>query len=1005
MNILPWQTFPSPTMTIRKLFLPLCLLAAWLGAGPALAQTPKPAPKPITWKEVASWKAIPFFGTQLAPDGQWLAYVLSPNEGDAELVLRKTTDTTQHRYPIGAATFAQMSFSDDSRWIAFKVYPKDRERKAAAKTPGKPLPEKVFLVELATNKKTEFDRVRSFAFNGELATHLAVLLAPAGTPTPDGPRGSDLLLHDLKTGKTQNLGNVAEMALNKRGDWLALAIDAADKAGNGLQLRNLATGATLVLDSDKATYRAFNWTEKGDGLALVKGQKDEKFKNERFQVLGVRNFGGLPQLVSYDPKADSARFPKGLTISPNRPPQWTEDLGRLLFGIHKLEPAKKDSPAGLAKKDDKPAPGPAASEAERLAKIRADTSIKNLDDLAKALAKAKPDSSKKAPAMAPAAKDEPEKPEVTIWHWQDPRLQSRQQVQENSDKNFSFLAMYDVAAQAFTRLADSTLRTLQPMPKHLYALGNEGTAYELERNLDGQIYTDVYVVDLKTGQRQKVLEKHYQASFWGSPDPSPDGTKLAYARDGHYWVYDLLTKTHRNLTEKAPTSFVDTDEDTNVKLPTTPRVGWTADSRYLLLRDRWDLWKISVDGKETVNLSRHGQRDRIRYQGRALFYPDEKGIDLKLPQYFRVYGERTKKSGLARLDNGQQMTTVLWEDANLGSLIKAKKADLLMFSRETFATPANYYAASAANLAQAKPLTQNAPDHPKYAWSPGARLVDYVSDKGDSLQGALFLPAGYEPGKKYPTIVYYYEKLSQTLHNFSNPGFSGTGWNPGVYTSNGYAVFVPDIVYKHNDPGMSAFWCVLPGVRAALQTGVIDEQRMGLHGHSWGGYQTSFLITQTNQFKAAAAGAPLTDLVSMYNLIYWNSGNSNGSIFEASQGRMVPPWDNWEAYQRNSPMHHVKQVNTPLLMLHNDKDGAVDFTQGVEFYNALRRLRKPVVMVQYKGENHGLAKLPNRKDYAVRMMEFFDHHLKGKPAPAWLARGVPKLELDEHLDRVVFEEE
>ena len=981
---------------LGQLFLIGCCCWAWTAA----AQSP--APRPVTWKDAASWKSIASFGTQLSPDGQWLAYVLSPNEGDSELILRKTADTTQYRYPIGAASFAQMGFSEDAKWIAFKVYPKDKERKAAAKTPGKPLLEKVFLVELATNKKTEFDRVRGFAFNGETATHLALLLAPAGSapaPVPsDGPKGTDLLLYELKTAKSQNVGNVAEMSFNKKGDWLALAIDANEKAGNGVHLRNMATGALLIMDNDKASYRALNWTEKGDGLALLKGLKDEKFKNERFQVLGLRNFAGLPELVNYDPKLDSTRFPKGMTISPNRAPLWTDDLGRLLFGLHKLEPAKKDDPkASVAKLEAKKEAEP-TSEIDRLTRIKADTSIKTLDDLAKALAKAKPDSSKKAMAMPPT-KEEADKPDMTIWHWQDSRLQSRQQVLETQDKNFSFLAMYDVAGKTFIRLADSTLRTLQPMPKHQHALGLESKPYELDINLDGQTYADVYLVNLKTGNREKIMEKMYQASFWANPDPSPDGTKFIYAQDGHYWVYDVLAKTRRNLTEKVPTSFVNTETDTNVKLPTTPRIGWTSDSRYVLLRDLWNLWKISVDGKEMVNLSQYGQRGPIRIQGRMLAYPDEKGIDLKLPQYFRIYGERTKKSGIARLDNGQKMSLLLWEDASISNLAKAKKADALVFTRETFTTPTNYFVANAASLATAKQVTQNAPDLAKFAWSPGTRLVNYLSDKGDSLQGALFLPAGYEAGKKYPTIVYYYEKLSQTLHNFSQPGFSGTGWNPGVYTSNGYAVFIPDIVYKLNDPGMSAFWCVLPAVKAALQTGVIDEQRMGIHGHSWGGYQTSFLITQTDMFKAAAAGAPLTDLISMYNLIYWNSGNSNGSIFEASQGRLVPPWDNWEAYHRNSPMYHVKKVNTPLLLLHNDKDGAVDFTQGVEFYNALRRLKKPVVMIQYKGENHGLAKLPNRKDYSMRMMEFFDHHLKGKPAPEWLQHGVPKLELDDHLDK------
>ncbi|HSF23426.1 MAG TPA: prolyl oligopeptidase family serine peptidase, partial [Blastocatellia bacterium] len=214
----------------------------------------------------------------------------------------------------------------------------------------------------------------------------------------------------------------------------------------------------------------------------------------------------------------------------------------------------------------------------------------------------------------------------------------------------------------------------------------------------------------------------------------------------------------------------------------------------------------------------------------------------------------------------------------------------------------------------------------------------------------------------------------------------------------------PDIVYKVNDPGMSAVWCVLPALEAAIKTGVVDRSRVAIHGHSWGGYQTSFLITQTDAFKAAVAGAPLTNMISMYSLIYWNTGSANQPIFESSQGRFTTGyWDNLEAYARNSPVYHAKNVKTPLIILHNDKDGAVDFTQGIEYFNTLRRLGKSVVMLQYKGENHGLAKLENRKDYSVRMLEFFDHHLKGKPAPAWLREGVPHLKMKEHLDERVKE--
>jgi dipeptidyl aminopeptidase/acylaminoacyl peptidase len=197
---------------------------------------------------------------------------------------------------------------------------------------------------------------------------------------------------------------------------------------------------------------------------------------------------------------------------------------------------------------------------------------------------------------------------------------------------------------------------------------------------------------------------------------------------------------------------------------------------------------------------------------------------------------------------------------------------------------------------------------------------------------------------------------------------------------------------------VSAVVCITAALKAAIATGVVDPKHVGLQGHSWGGYQTAFTVTQNDMFAAAVAGAPLTNMVSMYSLIYKNSGGTNQAIFESSQGRFLGGyWDNWEAYVRNSPVNFAKNVKTPLIILHNDKDGAVDFTQGVEYYNTLRRLGKNVIMLEYVGENHGLRKQANMQDYTLRMQEFFDHYLKGKAAPTWMTDGVPRLEMEDHL--------
>ena len=650
---------------------------------------------PLSWKAVASWKDITGGSTQLSPDGQWFAYVSAPTEGDGKLIVQKIADSTRHTYPIGSATITpEVKFSDDGHWLVFIVSPAYKDQLAAAKPGAKPLPKKAVLVDLSVNRKTEFERVKSVAFNGEKASHLALSLAPPTTaPTSttgsDAVRGTDLLLYDLATGKTQNIGNVADMAFDKKGNWLALTIDAVGQSGNGVLLRNMTTGVMLTMDSDKARYQSLAWTEQSNALALLKGVKDDLFKSERFSVLGVRNLSAMPELLTYNPAADSTVFPRQMTISPNRVPAWSDDLSRLFFGVHKLEAASKSKGKAVAKADTIKAPRP-----DQWLKLRSDTTIKSLDDLQKTLARLKTDGDK----TSTDKKDDPEKPEVTIWHWQDKRLQSRQQVQEKEDKNFSFLGMYEVATKKFTQLADSTVRVVATAPKAEFALGRDESNYELEASLTEQTYADIYLYALKTGQRTKILTNHYLPGRAGySLQPSPDGRKFLYWESPHFHVYDMTTRSERTITGGVRTSFVNTDVDINQKTPPHPVIGWSGDSKYVLLSDGWDIWQVPADATDSrgkamaaINLTQNGKRDKIRYQSRFTLDPDEKGIDLKQPIFVRMYGEWTKKSGIARIDNGK--TTVLnWADALVGNLSKAKNAPVYAFSRETFTQPRTFY--------------------------------------------------------------------------------------------------------------------------------------------------------------------------------------------------------------------------------------------------------------------------------------------------------------------------
>jgi len=982
----------------------------------------KPAPVPaarnrmLTHADMAAWKSIRT--PSVSGDGKWFAYVLAPNEGDAEVVARPTADGGKEmRFPIGepatggpgggapvggrggrgggAAAAGPLQLSSDGKWLAFTVYPTHRDAQRLRQQ-RRPLQNKIVIVNLATGEKKEFDKIRRFAFSGDKPTWIAMQAyapeaAPGGATTPPAggnagaapaapPRveGSDLVLYGLPSGETVNVGNVLDFDFDDAGTYLAYTIDARDQIGNGVQLRSLKTDVVKALDADQAMYRQLTWADSGLALAVLRGKADTVAKDTLWSVVAFTDFAaGAPKKTTFDPKS-ATDFPSGMKVSADRALRFSSDFSAVFFGIRearKPEPrpmmaGREAAPGGGAAGRGNPSPvqagAPGAGGAINQPRLGADT--------------------------------EEDNPSLVLWHAKDPRLQSQQIVQEQQDKQYSYLSEFRFADRKFVRLSDDALRTVQLMPKELYALGTDSREYDQPASYNGRSYRDVYAVDLKTGARKLIVKQHHSLTI-----PSPDGKQLlVWGKDGNYHVIDVATGDDRNITKGIPTSFADVEDDHNNLYPPAinplfANVGWSKDGSVVLLQDGWDVWKVSAKGAgAAVNLTGDGRATKVRYQRRYSFDPNEKGIDLSKPLYFSIYGEWTKKNGIARVDADKPgARRIVFDDASY-NFTKAKDADAFLYTRQTFVDFPNWYVANA-DLKGGRQITDANPQQKEFAWSSGTRLVNYVSDKGDTLQGALYLPANIEPGKKYPLLVMIYEKLSQGLNVYTAPSETRTP-DPSVYTNRGYAVLNPDIVYRVNDPGMSAVWCVVPAVKAAIATGMIDSSKVGLWGHSWGGYQTAFLVTQTDIFAAAIAGAPLTDLVSMYSSIYWNTGGTNQAIFEASQGRFKGNFiDNYDAYIRNSPAFHAKNVKTPLIILHNDKDGAVDFNQGITYFNTLRQLGKDVILLEYVGENHGLQRPVNQKDYAVRMGEWFDHFLEGKPAPDWMTDGIPRLKMEDHL--------
>ena len=971
----------------RKSLLFFACQVAWMST-----QAQEVKKQPLSWQDIPSWNYIRMNGAQPSSNGNWLAYVSGPMQGDLTLTIKNTTDTTKYDYKIGGMS-TPITFNKNSQFVGFFETPGYKEIKANEKA-KKPTSKKLKIVSLKDTASLSFEKVQSFDFSNEDSKWVAMRFEPTG-PRPTGDdfgKGSDLLLYNLATKKSINLGNVSDYKFNKSGNLLAYTVDANGKNGNGIFLLDLVTGLTNTLQNDKANFSKITWNKEGNAFALVKSKKDKKYKTPVYSLIGVKNIkGDKAELFTYN-GVDENQITSGFGISEHTIPFWSKDQSTIFFGISKLD--KVEEPKNTEKKIDNIAKD---STNNKLA-VKKDSLQKDSIKIA-----AKPAVAPK-PGQAPAVnKKDLEKPDMIIWNWQDKRLQSAQRTQLMRDKNYNTMSAWNISTNKFTSLADSSIKSIALAPNQKIGYGFNFETYELQANLDGQRYGDLYVIDINTGAKKLAIEKLYLNAVRNLAF-SPNSEYLLFYKQGHYYTLNLKTLVQTNVTKNVPASFVDIYDDHNVENIATANYGWTADGKYLLIKDNFDLWKISADGKSHQMLTDNWKDKKVTISSYNNNYEDDNDIDLKKDQYFNIFSDATKQKGVALLPaNSNKLQILKLDDINMSQVRKVKYADKYFYTIEKSNIAPEFFVSTDKNLKTEKQLTKQDNSNPKYDLSAGSKLITYVSDHGDTLQATLYLPANYVEGKSYPTITYIYERLTDEKNNFSTPSYPGGGFNRAMYTSNGYAVLMPDIKYKLNDPGMSAVACVVPAVKAAIKTGIVDDKNVAIHGHSWGGYQTSFLITQTDIFKAAIAGAPLTNMISMYSLIYWNSGSSNQAIFESSQGRLTSGyWDNWEAYTRNSPIYHIKKVNTPLVILHNDKDGAVDYTQGIEYFNGLRRLNKPVVMLTYNGENHGLVKEVNRKDYAVRMMEYFDYYLKGKKAPDWWAKGVDYINLDKHLEERAF---
>ena len=522
-----------------------------------------------------------------------------------------------------------------------------------------------------------------------------------------------------------------------------------------------------------------------------------------------------------------------------------------------------------------------------------------------------------------------------------------------------------------------------------YALSIDRTPHMVETQWSYQIPLTVSLVELTTGQRKEIITgqiAHVTAS------PSCKYVAWYDLQSSQWMVYETRTGLTRSLTGNLRVNFFNEEDDHPMLKDAYGAVDWTEGERDLLVYDRFDLWRIPLSGGKAINLTRgEGRNNNCVY--RYIETRDEDApcyIEGSKRLLLSVFDKTSKKNGIATTSLNADLKKLPLEEYTFSKIAKARNTEIYTYLKGNFQHPNDVWVAGKDFSKQQKISSIN-PQQKDYNWG-SVELIHWTAFDGKPMEGLLYKPEDFDESKQYPVMVYFYEKFSENRYRYVEPQPSWSTVNLSFYTSRGYLVFVPDIVYTPGTPGESAYNCIVSGANFLTGFPWVDKQNMAIQGQSWGGYQVAYLITRTHMFKAAEAGAPVSNMTSAFGGIRWESGSSRQGQYEQGQSRIGRNlWEAPELYISNSALFKLPEVKTPLLIMHNDADGAVPWYQGIEMFMGLRRLGKPVWMLEYNNEAHNLKERRNRKDLTIRLQQFFDYYLKGAPEPEWMKSGIPIL--------------
>jgi dipeptidyl aminopeptidase/acylaminoacyl peptidase len=916
------------------------------------------------------WNEISY--RKISDHGKWVTYQKGPQQGDEYLMIYNNETATTDSILRGYAA----ALSSTGNFIAFRIKPeheKVRKLKIAGKKEDQLPKDSVGIYHFTEKKIEKYAKLKQINVCEECAWMTLLLEEKPEEASKnksgkkksnnksssnkkskkDAGKGNFLRVYHPADAKKTDYENVIEAVLSCESSRIAFVTHSIEKKTKkekyNVNILNPVTGVKKTIASYDFEIKQLNISSKNGTLTYL--ATADTSKNKAYTLYVHSNPGESNEELTVIDSVTTG-LPAGYSPSENGSISFSKDENKIFFGI---------------------APKPVTPPKDTL--------------------------------------PESEKPKLDIWSWHDDRIQSEQLSTVGRDKKNTFRTVLNLHDKSLLPLENDTLETVRVLLKgnSNLALGTTDIPYRIERTWTYPWKEDYYMIDITTGKRELILQGHaFNARI------SPAGKYLIwYDASDSTWYGKKSTDTGNARGVAISKNIKGSTAQWHNGSPALPEPhgieGWTKDEEWVIIRTEFDLWACHpTAARECYNLT-HGMglKDSIRFTIISTDYEKEY-INTDSTLLLHGFHHGNKDEGVYEWKpENKYLNELLKSNHRISGFTASKKGENIIFQKS------NYYEypdvwQSTKSFNDLRKLSKANPQQNEYAWG-SVRPVEWKSKDGLKHSGLLYLPdmppmpetTMVDYLMKYPMIVYYYEDYRDNLHNHYPPRPTASIVHPTEYVSNGYVIFIPDIYYVDpGSPGKSAYRSIMSGTDFILKTYpyLVDSTRMGLQGQSWGGYQTAFMITQTGRFRAAMAGAPVSNMTSAYGGIRWGSGLSRMFQYEKGQSRIgVTLWDSLGLYIENSPLFHLPKVSTPLLIMHNDEDDAVPWYQGIEMYMGLRRLQKPVWMLTYNNDKHNLMRRANRVDLSIRMMQFFNHYLKKEPMPRWMDEGLPAIKKGEEL--------